>query len=117
LAERIGQLWRETTDHPLRFIGGDPDLAYGAAFYSPARPAGVTSLDSITAPAEREASIVRDGVALVCPTTAPVCLSQIDAQAARGPAGRRAEVELIRFHFGIPGAPAPYMIVTIPPLR
>lgn len=115
LAEKVQQVWRAGTDRPLRFVGGDTDLAYGVAFYLPSRPSAATSMDASTASTDREARIARDGIALVCPAERRDCLADIARQAARGPTRQRVEVEIVRDHFGIPGAPARYVIVTISP--
>jgi len=38
-----------------------------------------------------------------------------DALAARGPKGRRVEIEIARSYLGLAGAPQRYVIETIPP--
>jgi hypothetical protein len=41
----------------------------------------------------------------------------MNARAAKGPIGKRVEVELSRTYFGVADMPVRYVIVTIPPAR
>ena len=40
-----------------------------------------------------------------------------EQRVAKGPPGKRAEVELVRTHFGIAGKPERYVIITMPPVN
>ena len=115
LAAEVARLWRATTDRPLRLIGGDQDLAYGAAFYLTDRPSVFPGLNMREAPWVDEARIARDGIAIVCMKRIAECVQAAEQRATKGPAGQRAEVELTRSHFGIAGKPERYVIVTVPP--
>ncbi len=115
LAAEVARVWRQTTDRPLRLIGGDGDLAYGAAFYLAGKPSVFPGLSMREAPWVDEARVARDGLAIVCLKRIPSCVQAAEQRAAKGPAGQRAEVELVRNHFGIAGKPERYVIVTVPP--
>ena len=117
LAGKLDEMWRATSDQPLRMIGGQADLAYGAAFYLPGPPAVSPDLDQSLAPWIDDAQITRDGIVMVCPIAYQYCITAVEARAARSPAGRRVEIELARQYFGIPGPSARYLIVTVPPAR
>jgi dolichyl-phosphate-mannose-protein mannosyltransferase len=120
LVAPIERLWRETTDRPLRLFAGYDDLSDGVAFYMPSHPTAPHLLESGVTPAMAE-RIGRDGIALLCPvqTRLPAgaahCLSAVNALAARFPPGKRTEIEVARRYLGIDGAPARYLIFTIPP--
>jgi hypothetical protein len=111
LAERVAQVWRESTERPLRLVGGEPDLAYGTAFYLPGRPTPVPAIEVVGQSAQ--ARIARDGVALVCLAADQPCRAA--AERVAGPGSRRVEVELARRFLGVAGRPARYLIVVIPP--
>jgi hypothetical protein len=117
LAHKLDELWRATTEQPLRIVGGHSDIAYGAAFYLPGPPLVLPDLDQRLAPWIDAAQIARNGIAMLCPAAYQLCVSQVEARAARAPAGRRAEFELARQYFGVPGPSARYLIVTVPPAR
>jgi hypothetical protein len=113
LAERIAHEWRLTTDRPLRFVGGNADLAYGAAFYLADRPSTFPDFDRVTAPWADAARIARDGMAVVCFARDQSCVARAERYA--GSRGRRVEVEIMRSHFGTAGPPERYVILTVPP--
>ena len=117
LAERISHEWRQTTDRPLLLIGGDLDLAYGAAFYVTDGPTAFpVSLPHHAPPVDAE-RIARQGIALVCHggCTHKAVRAKMEAIAADGPAGRRVEVDIDRSYLGVAGKPAHYLIITVPP--
>jgi 4-amino-4-deoxy-L-arabinose transferase-like glycosyltransferase len=122
LAAPIEQLWRDTTDRPLRLFAGYDDFTDGLAFYLPSHPLAPHLLQGQLSPAMEE-RIGRDGIALLCPVrprlpvTAAWCLDTARSLAARFPAGKRAEVEISRRYLGVDGAPARYLLFTIPPRR
>ncbi len=117
LTERIEKLWRETTNRPLRLVGGDGTLSFAAAFYSPERPSAFPNLNEKESPWVDQARIDREGLVIVCRTDDRSCLRDLDAFVTKSPAGRRTEVELVRRHFGEPGRPLRYVIHAIPPRR
>jgi 4-amino-4-deoxy-L-arabinose transferase-like glycosyltransferase len=113
LADRIAHEWRLTTDRPLRLVGGNADLAYGAAFYLPDRPSTFPDFDRRTAPWVDAARVARDGMAVVCFANDRSCIAGAERYAGSG--SRRAEVEIARSHFRTSGKPERYVILTVPP--
>jgi hypothetical protein len=115
VAQAAERIWRETTDRPLRLIGSYDNLLYGALFYFPQRPSTLEITNPGVTPWTDEARVAREGIALFCPVEQRACVQAMDERAARGPAGKRVEVELSRTYFGAADTPVRYVIVTIPP--
>ena len=120
LVAPIEQLWRETTDRPLKLFAGYDDFSDGAAFYLRSHPLAPHLLEGPVSPAMEE-RIGRDGIALLCPVrprqlaSAAWCVNAATSLAARFPAGKRKDVEVSRHYLGVDGAPARYLLFTIPP--
>lgn len=117
LAGAIEGAWAQTTPEPLRIVGGQSDLAYGAAFYLAGPPLVFAEMDRKWAPWIDDATVARDGVALVCPGDNPQCIHDVETYAAAQGGGRRAEAELVRSYLGMPGQPEQFVIVTVAPRR
>jgi hypothetical protein len=120
MAREVEKVWRETTDRPLRLVGGTANLLYGSVFYFADRPSLLEVASPQLTPWVDEARIARDGIALYCPATDFVCMRALNALAAKvlasgGTVGKRVEVEVSRRFLGIPDKPERYVIVTIPP--
>lgn len=121
LAGPVERLWRETSDRPLRLFGGFEELADGVPFYLPTHPLAAHVLDA-TASQAMEERIGRNGIALVCPLRpgdgpSAWCVRAAIARARCSMPGAQVEVEVSRRYLGVRGAPARYLIVTIPPLQ
>src|SRR6516164_5149773 len=119
LARPIEQLWRETTDRPLRIFSGFDELTDGVSFYMPSHPLAVRVLDGIPSAAIEE-RIDRDGIALLCPMRSSVaaadwCAKAAIARARCSPPGKEMEIEVSRRYLGVEGKPARYLIIAIPP--
>jgi hypothetical protein len=112
LAERVAQEWSKVTDQPLRLIGGNGELVYGLAFYSPGRPSAFPDFDLSTAPWVNPARIILQGIAIVCYASDPTCLATAEAL---GLTGRRIEVRIAREHSGEIGQAGDYVIMIVPP--
>jgi 4-amino-4-deoxy-L-arabinose transferase-like glycosyltransferase len=117
LAREVEKVWRATSDKPLRLVGGDQDLAYGVAFYLADRPSVFPYLLPREAPWVNDARIDREGLVILCLRRARECVQMAEQRAAKGPKGQRADVELVRDHFGIAGKPERYVIITMPPVN
>jgi len=110
LAQRVQQEWRQTTNQPLKFIGGDADLAYGAAAYSPDKPLALPGL-----PMAEEAQLKRSGVVLVCYERDTACALTVKSRAAENTESRTVDAVIQRQFLGYLGRPRRYMIVIVPP--
>jgi Dolichyl-phosphate-mannose-protein mannosyltransferase len=120
LVEPIEQLWRATTDRPLKVFAGYDDFTDGVAFYMRSHPLAAHVLDGPISPA-MEQRIGRDGIAMLCPARARAtsgaanCVDAANSLAARFPRGKQQEVEVSRRYFGVEGTPARYLLFAIPP--
>jgi hypothetical protein len=120
LAAPIEELWRETTDRPLRLFAAFDDFTDGVSFYAPDHPLALHVLGSKLTPATEE-RIGREGIALLCPQQAHEpegaarCLNAATGLAARFPGGKRKEVEVARRYLGVAGEGARYWLFAIPP--
>jgi len=115
VGQALEKAWRETTDRPLRLIGGQLDLVYSAAFYMPGPPS-IFLIDSPKqSPWADDARIAREGIAIVCPMDRPRCLDAMQRYVAASPSAKQSEVALVRRYLGTPGATHRYRIAIIPP--
>jgi hypothetical protein len=115
VAQAVDKIWHETTDRPLRLIGSYDNLLYGTLIYFPEEPSTLEIMNPGVTPWTDAARVAREGIALFCPVEVTGCVNAMTDRAARGPAGKRAEVELSRTYFGVADTPVRYVIVTIPP--
>ena len=115
LAQAVEQAWRATSAAPLKLVGSDTNLVNGVVFYLSSEP----STDDIVGPRETPwvdaARLAREGIAMFCAADELSCVNAAAALAARGPKGRRVEIEIARSYLGLAGAPQRYVIETIPP--
>ena len=61
LAAEVERLWRAASPQPLRFVGGDTQIAEGVAAYAPDAPHVLPGL-----PPPSEAELAQSGFVLVC---------------------------------------------------
>jgi 4-amino-4-deoxy-L-arabinose transferase-like glycosyltransferase len=115
LAAETDKAWREATGRPLRFIGGDPVLAFGTVFYLADRPSAFTEFDDRAKSPIDPARVLRDGVAMLCVANDRGCIDMIKPREAKSAAVQRREVEVVRRHWGVPGDAGRYLIVVVPP--
>jgi 4-amino-4-deoxy-L-arabinose transferase-like glycosyltransferase len=112
LADRVAHEWRRITDKPLKFVGGDVDLAYGVAFYLPGKAVAFPDFNRTLAPWVDVTRLPRDGIAVVCPAGDPTCMLPATALNLSGP---RIEADITRSYFGRPGPTMRYLIMIVPP--
>jgi len=107
LADQIERAWRAVTPQPLRFVGGDADIAYGIAAYAVDKP---RALPGLRAPGTAELSA--SGQVLVCFAEDVGCVHEAER---RAPEAQRVESEIARYYLRIPGSPQRYTILIAPP--
>ena len=121
LAGQVEKLWRQTTDRPLRIVGGDFGIANMTAFYLPGQPSPFPVLEPETAPWVTPERIARDGAAMVCNLYPDqhdctiVLKRAMDKAIDHNPPPRRLELTISRKYLGIPGKPERYLIMAAPP--
>ena len=109
LAEEVDRDWRVLTPRPLRFVGGEADLAYGVVTWSADRPRALPGM-----PAPPAAELARDGMAIVCFAEDAGCKTGATALAGGAPS-RVVESTIVRGFWGKLGRPQGYTIVLVPP--
>jgi hypothetical protein len=120
-AAHVEQEWRRNSDRPLRIIGGDFGLANVTAFYLPEQASAYPVVEPETAPWVTPASIAREGAVMVCELPddlrdcVPLIWQAINRVTAQNPPPRQVEVAIARSYLGIPGRPARYLIIVVPP--
>ena len=132
LAAEVERAWHQVTPQPLRFVGCDAadeviTYAYDQPHSLPLRSYQGNIADRVYAdaygwprtvpdqPAVSDAQLAQSGMALVCLADETGWVHGAAAQAARNPASRRSDVEVVRNFLGIPGRPQRYVIFVIPP--
>lgn len=112
LAREIERLWHEMTPRPLKFVGGNTDLAYGVITYAPDEPRALPGLAPPPA-----AELAQDGMVLVCFVEDADCRRAAQVRAS-GLAGSRAVVSnIVRGFLGHLGKEQGYAIVLVPPRK
>jgi hypothetical protein len=112
LAQEVDKAWRAATDRPLRLLGSTTNLVNGVSFYLASRPATLDIGEPRNTPWADAASLVRAGMALVCPEPDPVCMHFLNERAG---SAQRTVVMLSRSHLGFADAPVRYVIAILPP--
>lgn len=108
LAGEVERLWYQSTPQPLRFIGGDADLAYGVAAYAAGRPRALTGM-----PEPSAGELARSGFVWLCFGEDMNCRSQ--AVRRGGPAAKLVETQIVRDFLRFAGKPQRYTIYVVPP--
>jgi 4-amino-4-deoxy-L-arabinose transferase-like glycosyltransferase len=115
-AAAIERQWSETTNAPLRLIGGRFPLVNPTAFYASARPSSFTDFSTYFSPWVNDVRIAHDGMAIICTADDTWCLGQIDHYlASSNPPGQRSDVTLTPHWLGLAGEPKHFVIAAIPP--
>jgi dolichyl-phosphate-mannose-protein mannosyltransferase len=110
LADQVQLAWRAMTPEPLRYVGGNANLAYGVVTYVHDRPQALPGL-----PERAPTRLRSSGFSLVCEETDNSCIAQSSRIAAVNPASRTNKIELVRNYSGIAGQPQRYVIFLVPP--
>ena len=107
LANQVERIWSQQTMQPLRFIGGDADIAYSVAAYAYDRPRALPGM-----PPPDAALLKRSGMVLLCFAEDTNCVS---VARAHNPGGGVMTTEIWRRYWGVVGKPQRYNIVIVPP--
>jgi 4-amino-4-deoxy-L-arabinose transferase-like glycosyltransferase len=117
LATAMEQVWHDTTDKPLKFIGGDTGLTNGIAFYAADAPVTSDIFRPDLTPWADSDRIKREGIAWVCPAADKLCLDAVMTKTAGSRVGKHVEVPISRSYMGVPSPTTRYVIVTTPPQK
>jgi hypothetical protein len=117
LAADLEKHWNATIGKPLRFVGGDPQLAYGVSPYLPDQPLPYV-YDRVRSTIERS-EVVKHGIVLLCVEThAADCREDLKSFETDGGVNADTQtwtVSLARRVGGFTGPPKGYFIVSVPP--
>jgi 4-amino-4-deoxy-L-arabinose transferase-like glycosyltransferase len=107
LAAQIESAWHEMTPQPLRFVGGDAEIAYDVIAAAADQP---RALPDVAQPSAAE--LAHSGMALVCFAEDIACVHTAEA---RAPTGSRIESEIVRNTLSVQGKSQRYTILIVPP--
>ena len=110
LAQEIERQWLPVA--PLRFVGGNTDLAYGVAAYAHDAPRALPGISPPGAP-----ELIKSGLVLICFADDANCRSAAAAKAATVGSNRVFDTTITRNFLGFPGKPQRYAITIVPPKR
>jgi hypothetical protein len=113
VAQEVDLFWRASTPEPLKYLGGDPKMAMGVAYYL---RSAAPNFDLQRHMSEDANPALRAGVALICPESNSRCLDALKTLCLRYGC-KRKEVAMRRNFLGIVGNIAQYTIAIIPPER
>jgi 4-amino-4-deoxy-L-arabinose transferase-like glycosyltransferase len=74
IAAKADAIWREQTDKPLKFVGGDAILSHGMAFYSAFQPHAIRGADFEARGWIEPGAVERSGAMVLCLT--PTCVDE-----------------------------------------
>jgi 4-amino-4-deoxy-L-arabinose transferase-like glycosyltransferase len=110
LAAQVEQAWHEMTSLPLRFVGGDADIAYGVISYAAERPRALPGM-----PQPSAAELKRSGLVWLCFADDAGCRHEAAARAAGVVGSNTIESAITRGFLGHLGKPQRYTIMIVPP--
>lgn len=110
LARQVEQEWHRLTPEPLRFVGGEADLAYGVVTYAADRPRALTDM-----PPPEAAVLARAGAVYVCLAEDQGCRRAAAERTAKTEGSRTVESTILRAFLRSLGKPQRYTLVLVPP--
>jgi hypothetical protein len=119
LAAELQSRWRQSTDRPLKLVGGPFGLINSTAFYIADHPATFADFSYYLAPwvDQRGEYLARDGLATACPATEAWCHEVTDALLKQVPASRKLDIDVTPRWLGLIGEPQRFTIAILPPSR
>lgn len=110
LARQVEQAWRRMTPEPLRFVGGEADLAYGVVTHAPDQPRALTDM-----PPPSAADLARSGAVYVCMAEDQGCRLKAAELAVKVPGSRTVETSILRAFLRTRGQSQRYTLILVPP--
>jgi hypothetical protein len=115
VSAELTRVWRETMQRPLTIVLGDPELANAVTFYSPDHPDAVPGSNTALTPWVTRERLAREGFATLCRAEDHSCVAAASQSTAGAPNVVRATYEAVVPFLGVPGAPARFVFVLMPP--
>ena len=110
LARQVEQVWQQVTPEPLRFVGGEADLAYGVVTYALDRPRALTNM-----PPPDADELARAGAFYVCFAEDQGCRQKSAERAVGNPRSQTVESTIVRGFLRTLGQPQRYTLIVVPP--
>ena len=107
--------WQAATDRRLELLAGPFTLTSSMAFGMKDKPSTFADFSPYLSPWADTPSIVRKGMAIICPDRDAHCLHGMDTISRVRPVARRVEVELTPRWLGMSGQPTRFVIAILPP--
>ncbi len=98
IAPLVEAEWERRFGTPLPYVGGDPRLAYGVAFYGSTDAYSFPWLDPDQAPWIDVEDVARRGMVVLCPVSDQGCIHQMDGLLAGSEGAHRMDLTA-RAHF------------------
>ena len=107
---QVERAWHAVTPQPLRFVGGNADIAFSVISYASDRPRALNDL-----PQPSRVELSQRGLVLVCFADDAGCRRAAETQAASVGPSDSTEVTVARTFLGEPGPARRYAILIVPP--
>jgi len=114
-AEELTRQWHDETETTLPAAGGNDDLAFALAFYSPDHPSYEARLVNPDPAQPLDTADFADGWAAMCFGEDKACVAAIEGTAARAPRVLRSDFTFELSWFGMPGARQRFVAIMVPP--
>jgi hypothetical protein len=115
-AKELTRQWRAEMETPLPTVGGNDDLAFALAFYSPDHPAYEARLVNPDPALPPDATDFADGWATLCYGEDKACIAAIAGTAARARRVIRLDFTFELSWFGWRGARQSFTAIIVPPV-
>ncbi len=114
-AEELTRQWRAQSDAALPTVGGDDDLAFALAFYSPDHPLYEKRLVNPARKRLADNAVLERGWAALCFGEDAACIAAMEKVAAPTPQFIRSEFVVHATLLGEPGASQRFTAIIVPP--
>ncbi len=114
-AAELTRQWHAQFDVLIPAVGGDDDLAFALAFYSPDHPIYERRLVDISGKQLPDSATYERGWAALCFGEDTACIAEMEGLAARAPWFARSEFVVQSVLLGHPGASQRFTAVMVPP--
>jgi hypothetical protein len=115
-AEELTRQWHQQMETTLPLAGGNDDLAFALAFYSPDHPSYEVRLVNRDPAQLLDTTDFAEGWAAMCFGENTACVTAIEGTAARAPRVIRSDFTFELSWFGMAGARQRFIAIMVPPV-
>jgi Dolichyl-phosphate-mannose-protein mannosyltransferase len=116
-AEELTRQWHGQSDTALPAVGGDDDLAFALAFYSPDHPVYERPLVNPSAEPSLDPAVLERGWAALCFGGDDACATAMERTAAQAPRVIRSKFAVHSVLLGQTGASQTFTAIIVPPAQ